>query len=129
MFLVTPISLGSTVIGFLILGSPVDPTGQLHRYLITLLFGGMGTLVIALVGLDPAPSGGGGWIRVHDDGPGIPAEDLHVCSIGSTRSTGRVLRREPTRIPTPDQTAMRAGAAWGYRLCSGLPAPTGATSA
>jgi signal transduction histidine kinase len=50
MFVVTPISLGSTVIGFLILGSPVDPTGQLHRYLITLSIGGMGTLVLALIG-------------------------------------------------------------------------------
>ncbi len=50
MFLVTPISLGTSVIGFLILGSPVDPTGQLHRYLITLLIGGMGTLLLALVG-------------------------------------------------------------------------------
>jgi signal transduction histidine kinase len=50
MFVVTPISLGSSVIGFLILGSPVDPTGQLHRYLVTLLIGGLGTLVIALIG-------------------------------------------------------------------------------
>lgn len=50
MFAVAPISLGSSVIGFLILGSPVDPSGQLHRYLITLLIGGMGTLVLALVG-------------------------------------------------------------------------------
>jgi len=50
MFVVAPISLGSSVIGFLILGSPVDPTGQLHRFLITLLLGGMGTLVMALAG-------------------------------------------------------------------------------
>jgi signal transduction histidine kinase len=50
MFVVTPISLGSSVIGFLILGSPVDPTGQLHRYLITLLIGGLGTLALALIG-------------------------------------------------------------------------------
>jgi signal transduction histidine kinase len=50
MFLVTPISLGSSVIGFLILGSPIDPTGQLHRYLITLLIGGIGTLALALAG-------------------------------------------------------------------------------
>jgi signal transduction histidine kinase len=50
MFLVTPISLRSSVIGFLILGSPVDPNGQLHRYLITLVTGGMGTLVLALLG-------------------------------------------------------------------------------
>lgn len=50
MFVVTPISLGTSVIGFLILGSPVDPSGQLHRYLITLLIGGMSTLLVALVG-------------------------------------------------------------------------------
>jgi signal transduction histidine kinase len=50
MFVVTPISLGTSVIGFLILGSPVDPTGQLHQYLVTLLIGGLGTLVLALVG-------------------------------------------------------------------------------
>jgi signal transduction histidine kinase len=50
MFVVAPISLGSTVIGFLILGSPVDPGGQLHRLLLTMVLGGLGTLVIALAG-------------------------------------------------------------------------------
>ena len=50
MFVVAPISLGSSVIGFLILGSPVDPGGQLHRLLLTIVLGGLGTLVIALAG-------------------------------------------------------------------------------
>jgi signal transduction histidine kinase len=50
LFLVAPISFEHHIIGFLILGSPVDPEGQLHRLLITLLLGALLTLSIALVG-------------------------------------------------------------------------------
>lgn len=50
IFLVTPITFGPNVIGFLILGSPIDPTGQLSRLFFTLLLGGIATLVIALAG-------------------------------------------------------------------------------
>lgn len=50
LFLVAPISFEHHIIGFLILGSPVDPEGQLHRLLITLLLGTLVTLSVALVG-------------------------------------------------------------------------------
>jgi signal transduction histidine kinase len=50
IFLVTPITFGPNVIGFLILGSPIDPSGQLARLFITLLLGGVATLGIALAG-------------------------------------------------------------------------------
>jgi signal transduction histidine kinase len=50
IFVVAPISIGRTVIGFLILGSPVDPGEQLHRLILTLLFGALIVLVIALAG-------------------------------------------------------------------------------
>lgn len=50
MFVVAPISVRTQVIGLLILGTPVDPTGQLHRLFLTLLVGGLGMLVIALAG-------------------------------------------------------------------------------
>jgi signal transduction histidine kinase len=53
-FLAAPVTLGSSLIGYLILGTPVDPTGQLHRLLITLLIGGGGMLLLAL--------GGGYWL-------------------------------------------------------------------
>jgi signal transduction histidine kinase len=47
-FLLAPISLRGNVIGYLALGSPVDPGGQLHRLLLTLIFGSLGTLAAAL---------------------------------------------------------------------------------
>jgi signal transduction histidine kinase len=50
MFVVAPISVRTQIIGLLILGTPVDPTGQLHRLLLTLLVGGSSMLVIALAG-------------------------------------------------------------------------------
>jgi signal transduction histidine kinase len=50
VFLAAPVTLGSSLIGYLILGTPVDPTGQLHRLLLTLLIGGIGTLLLALAG-------------------------------------------------------------------------------
>ena len=49
-FLVGPVSYGPVVIGYLILGSPIDPNGQLHRLVLTLLFGGLGTMAIAQIG-------------------------------------------------------------------------------
>jgi signal transduction histidine kinase len=54
LFLFAPISLGNNVIAFLVMGSPIDPDGQLHRLILTLLLGSLGTLVIAL--------GGGFWL-------------------------------------------------------------------
>ncbi len=53
-FLAAPVRLGSSLIGYLILGTPVDPAGQLHRLLFTLLIGGVGMLLLAL--------GGGYWL-------------------------------------------------------------------
>lgn len=50
MFLVAPISIRTQVIGLLILGTPVDPSGQLHRLFLTLLLGTSSMLVIALAG-------------------------------------------------------------------------------
>jgi signal transduction histidine kinase len=50
LFVVAPISVRTQVIGLLILGTPVDPTGQLHRLLLTLVLGAAGMLVIALAG-------------------------------------------------------------------------------
>jgi signal transduction histidine kinase len=57
LFLVVPISFVTRVVGYLILGSPVDPNGQLSRLLFTLLFGGLGTLLVAMVG--------GYWLADH----------------------------------------------------------------
>ena len=54
LFLFAPISLGNSVIAFLVMGSPVDPDGQLQRLILTLLLGSIGTLVVAL--------GGGFWL-------------------------------------------------------------------
>ncbi len=53
-FLAAPVTIGSSLVGYLILGTPVDPAGQLHRLLLTLLLGGLGTLLFAL--------GGGYWL-------------------------------------------------------------------
>jgi signal transduction histidine kinase len=49
-FLVAPISFASHVVGYLILGDPVDADGQLHRLLLTLVFGGLGTIILAQIG-------------------------------------------------------------------------------
>jgi signal transduction histidine kinase len=49
-FLVGPVSYGPIIVGYLILGSPVDPNGQLPRLILTLLLGGLGTMVIAQIG-------------------------------------------------------------------------------
>lgn len=54
LFLFAPISLGDSVIAFLVMGSPIDPDGQLQRLILTLLLGSVGTLVVAL--------GGGFWL-------------------------------------------------------------------
>jgi signal transduction histidine kinase len=50
LFLVAPLSIGPNVVGFIILGNPVDPDGQLSRLLYTLFFGGLGTILLALLG-------------------------------------------------------------------------------
>jgi two-component system OmpR family sensor kinase len=49
-FIIRPILLRDVPIGYLLLGTPVDPAGQLRRLLITLLVGGLGTLLSALLG-------------------------------------------------------------------------------
>jgi signal transduction histidine kinase len=53
-FLAAPLTIGTSLVGYLILGTPVDPAGQLHRLLLTLLAGGLGTVLLAL--------GGGYWL-------------------------------------------------------------------
>jgi len=50
VFLVSLVSSDSSGRGYLVLGSPVDPGGQLNRLLLTLLFAGLGTLGVALAG-------------------------------------------------------------------------------
>jgi signal transduction histidine kinase len=50
IFIVAPISIRAQVIGFLILGTPIDPGGQMRRLLLTLLLGGFAMLGIASVG-------------------------------------------------------------------------------
>jgi signal transduction histidine kinase len=50
LFVVAPITLNHAAIGSLILGSPIDPTGQMDRLLLTLVFGNIATLAIALAG-------------------------------------------------------------------------------
>lgn len=49
-FVVAPITLDRKVIGFFLLGSPVDPNGQLQRLLVTLVLGNVVTLGLALAG-------------------------------------------------------------------------------
>jgi signal transduction histidine kinase len=53
-FLLAPITLDSNLVAFLVMGSPVDPEGELGRLLVTLLLGSLGTLMVAL--------GGGYWL-------------------------------------------------------------------
>lgn len=49
-FLITAISGGNGPAGYILLGSPLDPGGQLHRLLLTLLVGSLLTLAVALAG-------------------------------------------------------------------------------
>jgi signal transduction histidine kinase len=49
-FLVSPVSYDEGGKGYLLLGNPVDPGGQLNRLLLTLIFAGIGTLGVALAG-------------------------------------------------------------------------------
>ena len=51
-FVATPIALyrQGQVIGFMILGVPIDPGGQLQRLLITLILASLGTLALAMLG-------------------------------------------------------------------------------
>ena len=50
IFLITPMAVDQRVTGLVILGRPVDPDGQLTRLALTLLFGSLVTLAIALAG-------------------------------------------------------------------------------
>jgi signal transduction histidine kinase len=54
LFLFAPVTLGDHVIAFIVMGSPIDPDGQLRRLVLTLILGSVGTLVVAL--------GGGFWL-------------------------------------------------------------------
>jgi heavy metal sensor kinase len=49
-FIVTPVSFAGNLVGFIILGSPVDPGNQLQRLLFTLLLGILVILVGAMAG-------------------------------------------------------------------------------
>jgi signal transduction histidine kinase len=60
-FIVTPVSFAGNLVGFIILGSPVDPGNQLQRLLLSLI---LGTLVI-LVGA----MAGGFWLADRAMGP------------------------------------------------------------
>lgn len=53
-FLLAPITLDNNLVAFLVMGSPVDPDGQMARLMVTLILGSLGTLVVAL--------GGGFWL-------------------------------------------------------------------
>jgi signal transduction histidine kinase len=50
LFVVTPVKANREIIGSMILGSPVDPAGQLDRLLFTLILGNLATLGLALIG-------------------------------------------------------------------------------
>jgi signal transduction histidine kinase len=49
-FAATPIALYRQIVGFMILGVPIDPTGQLPRLLVTLILASLGTLALAMLG-------------------------------------------------------------------------------
>jgi signal transduction histidine kinase len=49
-FIVTPVSFAGNLVGFIILGSPVDPGNQLQRLLFTLILGTLVILVGAMAG-------------------------------------------------------------------------------
>jgi signal transduction histidine kinase len=49
-FAATPIDVFHQVVGFLILGVPIDPGGELPRLLVTLILASLGTLTLAMVG-------------------------------------------------------------------------------
>jgi signal transduction histidine kinase len=50
LFLLTPVSFHQQVVGWFILGRPLDPEGQLPRLLVTLTLASLATLFIALAG-------------------------------------------------------------------------------
>ncbi|HEX9027569.1 MAG TPA: HAMP domain-containing protein, partial [Anaerolineales bacterium] len=50
IFIATPLVSNEGNLGYMLLGRPVDPTGQLHRLLFTLLAANLGTLFLALAG-------------------------------------------------------------------------------
>lgn len=49
-FIITPVSFAGNLVGFIILGNPVDPGNQLQRLLITLILGTLAILVGAMAG-------------------------------------------------------------------------------
>jgi signal transduction histidine kinase len=49
-FAATPIDIFHQVVGFIILGVPIDPGGQLQRLLVTLILASLGTLTLAMLG-------------------------------------------------------------------------------
>jgi signal transduction histidine kinase len=49
-FIITPVSFAGNLVGFIILGSPIDPGNQLQRLLITLILGTLAILVGAMAG-------------------------------------------------------------------------------
>jgi signal transduction histidine kinase len=50
LYLVSPITDDRRQIGLIILSSPIDPRGQLHTLLVTLVLASLGTLAIAMLG-------------------------------------------------------------------------------
>ena len=49
-FVATPIALYRQVVGFMVLGVPIDPGGQVQRLLVTLILASLGTLALAMLG-------------------------------------------------------------------------------
>jgi signal transduction histidine kinase len=49
-FVATPIAVFRQIVGFMILGVPFDPAGQLPRLLVTLILASLGTLALAMLG-------------------------------------------------------------------------------
>ena len=49
-FVATPIAVFRQIVGFMVLGVPIDPTGQLQRLLVTLILASLGTLALAMLG-------------------------------------------------------------------------------
>ncbi len=50
LFIISPVSRGDTIIGYLVIGSPSDLANQLHRLLIALIAGCLAMLIVAYLG-------------------------------------------------------------------------------
>lgn len=91
-YLVEPMLVDRRLAGWLILGEPADPTGQLPRLVITLLLGSLATLAFAL--------GGGYWLASRAMAPvrlitrtarGISETDLHQrLNLGTSDELGEL---------------------------------------